>query len=116
MKKKWVKILLLVVVFLISGCNIFEENESLKTKNKELEQRVKELEQQLEQDNFKLQQDNFNLDLCLELAKKRREDALKLNDTGSKKGLYSMPIHVMEHFQNVYRDDCEECYRKHGRR
>jgi len=116
MKKKWVIVLLLVVLFLVSGCNIFEENKSLKTKNKELEQRVKELEQQLEQVNLKLQQDNYNLNACLELAKQRREDAFKLNDTRYKNGSYSMPIQVMQHIQNVYRDDCEECYRKYGRR
>jgi cell division protein ZapA (FtsZ GTPase activity inhibitor) len=116
MKKKWVMVLLLVVVFLMSGCNIFEENKSLKTKNKELEQRVKELEQQLDQVNLKLQQDNYNLDACLELAKQKRENTLKLNDTGHKKGSYSMPIQLMQHIQNVYRDDCEECYRKYGRR
>lgn len=112
-------VLVMLAMMVSSGCGVFEENKSLKTKNQELEKRVKELDQrvnELEQVISKLKQDEFALTVCLEVAKERQEANLKLNDTGHKKGSYIMPIQVMQHIQNVYKDDCEECYRKYGKR
>lgn len=106
------KLVILLAIVMLSGCNVIEENKSLKAKNQKLQQRVKELEQVF----LKREQDDFQLNTCLELAKANRESAFKLNDTGQKKGSYSIPIPLMQHIQNVYRDECEECYRRYGRR
>jgi len=117
--KKTIPVLAMLAMTVLGGCNIVEENKSLKAKNQELEQRVKELDQrvnELEQVISKRNQDDFQLTVCLELAQEKRERTLKLNDTGHKKGSYSMSIPLMQHIQNVYRDDCEECYRRYGRK
>lgn len=109
---KKIAVLILLAVMVLTGCGVIEENKSLKTKNQELDQRVKELEQVISKRN----QDEFTLTVCLEVAKESRERNFKLNDTGHKKGSYSMPTPVMQHIQSVYKDECEECYRRYGRR
>lgn len=117
--KKIVVILIMVMLTLLIGCSVIEENKSLKAKNKELEQKIQDLDQrikELENTISTLKQNDLELDICLERAKSNRENNLKLNDTEHKKGKYSLPTPVFEHIQNVYRDDCEECYRKYGRR
>ena len=108
-----------MILAMLIGCDVFEENKALKAKNKELEQKVQDLDQrikELENTILALKQNDLDLDACLEAAKMNRANDMKLNDTGHKKGSYSMPIPVMEHIQNVYRDSCEECYRRYGRR
>ena len=115
------KLILLAMVLglLVSGCNVFEENKSLKTKNQQLEQRAKELDQrvkELEQAISKLNQDDLELDFCLARAKQNRETAMKLNDTKQKKGSYFVPITLMEQIRKEYKDECDECYRRYGRR
>jgi outer membrane murein-binding lipoprotein Lpp len=117
--KETMLVFVMLAIVILSGCNVFEENKSLKAKNQELEQRVKELDQrvnELEQVISKRDQDEFALTVCLGVAKERRENAFKLNDREHKKGSYNMPIQVMQYIQNVYKDDCEECYRKYGKR
>lgn len=109
----------MVLGLLLSGCNVFEENKSLKAKNQELEQKVKELDQrvkELEQVISKRNQDDLELDSCLLQAKQNRETAIKLNDTKQKKGSYFVPIPLMEQIRKEYKDECDECYRRYGRR
>jgi cell shape-determining protein MreC len=136
-------ILVLLVMVMLSGCNIIEENKSLKAKNQELDQRVKEVDQRVkelgqrvkeldqkvneldqkalerQQEISRLKQDQSSSDesslkACLDEAKARLERNLKLNDTEHQKGSDTMPTRVVQHIQNLYRDECEECYRKYG--
>ena len=136
-------VLVLLALVMLSGCNIIEENKSLKAKNQELDQRVKEVDQRVkeldqrvkeldqkvkeldqkalerQQEISRLKQDQSSSDesslkACLDEAKARLERNLKLNDTEHQKGSDTMPTRVVQHIQNLYRDECEECYRKYG--
>ncbi|HYA93107.1 MAG TPA: membrane lipoprotein lipid attachment site-containing protein [Thermodesulfobacteriota bacterium] len=115
-------ILVLLAMVMLSGCNIIEENKSLKAKNQELDQKVKELGQKAlerRQEISRLKQDQSSSDesslkACLDEAKARLERNLKFNDAEHQKGSDTMTTRVMQHIQNLYRDECEECYRKYG--
>ena len=129
-------ILVLLAMVMLSGCNIIEENKSLKAKNQELDQKVKEVDQRVkeldqkvkeldqkalerQQEISRLKQDQSSSDesslkACLDEAKARVERNLKLNDTENQKGSDTMPTRVVQDIQNLYRDECEECYRKYG--
>jgi len=129
-------ILVLLAMVMLSGCNIIEENKSLKAKNQELDQKVKEVDQRVkeldqkvkeldqkalerQQEISRLKQDQSSSDesslkACLDEAKARVERNLKLNGTEHQKGSDTMPTRVVQHIQNLYRDECEECYKKYG--
>ena len=112
--KKIISLLLVVLLFcfLLSGCSVYEENKSLKAKNQELEQRVKELEKTITE----LSQRDVELDLCLKEAKNRYEATLKVNSTVDKTGMISVPLSLLQGILLIYKDNCEQCYRRYGRR
>ena len=129
-------ILVLLAMVMLSGRNIIEENKSLKAKNQELDQKVKEVDQRVKELDQKVKEldqkalerrqeisrlkqdqsssDESSLKACLDEAKARLERNLKFNDAEHQKGSGTMTTRVMQHIQNLYRDECEECYRKYG--
>ncbi len=117
--QKTMLVFVMLAMVILSGCDVIQEYKSLKAKNQELEQKVKELEQrvmELEQVSLKVKENDVELDNCLEWARMSREKAIQLNGTKHKDGSYSVPTHLMQSIQSQYKDECEHCFRRYGRK
>ncbi len=109
-------LIVMLAMMILGGCDPMQEFKNLKAKNQELEKRVTALELKIIQLEQVSSNNEIELDACLERASLRRDTNVKLNDTKQKKGMHTVPIILMDQIRKEYKDDCDECYRRYGRK